>query len=69
MKMIETKLSAMTVSKEDIISYKYLRSQIGKSDDNFATFAIELPNKTMVVFRVAEIINLFKGAGIPCWKI
>lgn len=65
MKITESKLFAMYVDKNEHWSANYIKANIGRSADNFATISLQLKDKTVMTLRVGEILNLIKGAGVP----
>lgn len=66
MKIVEDKIYCFFVDKNNHLSIVPLRSQIGKSEDNFVTLSIELKDKTIMTMRLGEIMKLANKAGVKC---
>ena len=66
MYILEDKLFCSVFDKKNKVDMAYLRTQVGKSEDGFATFAIELKNGTVVVARVKDILIQLRRAGVKC---
>ena len=64
MKLIDTKLTTFQVDKNDKFHVCSTRFQVGKSEDNFATLAIELEDKTFLTVRVCDILKILRWAEL-----